>query len=65
MMPQRPFKSLDAKFKELPGMKFTIQIAPEDCTGCGLCVEACPAKDKTQAGRKAINMADQLPLRET
>ena len=52
------FKSIDAKFKELPGMKFTIQVAPEDCTGCGLCVEACPAKDKTQVGRKAINMAD-------
>ena len=59
------FKSLDAKFKELPGMKYTIQIAPEDCTGCGLCVEVCPAKDKSQAGRKALNMADQVPLRET
>ncbi len=58
------FKSLDAKFRELPGMKYTIQIAPEDCTGCGLCVEACPAKDKTQVGRKAINMADQVNLRE-
>jgi pyruvate-ferredoxin/flavodoxin oxidoreductase len=59
------FKSTDAKFKELPGTKFTIQIAPEDCTGCGLCIETCPAKDKTQVGRKAINLADQLPLRET
>jgi pyruvate-ferredoxin/flavodoxin oxidoreductase len=59
------FKSVDAKFKELPGMKFTVQIAPEDCTGCTLCVETCPAKDKTQAGRKAINMAAQPPLRET
>jgi len=59
------FKSMDAKFKELPGMKFTVQIAPEDCTGCGLCIEACPAKDKSQSGRKAINMADQLPLRES
>ena len=58
------FKHLDAKFKELPNMAFTIQVAPEDCTGCGLCVEVCPAKDKTQVGRKAINMADQLPLRE-
>ncbi len=58
------FKSIDAKFKELPDMKFTIQVAPEDCTGCALCVEACPAKDKTQIGRKAINMADQPPLRE-
>ncbi|KPL70888.1 pyruvate-flavodoxin oxidoreductase [Ornatilinea apprima] len=58
------FKSVDAKFKEIPGMKFTIQVSPEDCTGCGLCVEACPAKDKTQVGRKAINMAAQPPLRE-
>jgi pyruvate-ferredoxin/flavodoxin oxidoreductase len=59
------FKSLDAKFKEFPGMKFSIQVAPEDCTGCALCVEACPSKDKSKVGRKAVNMADQLPLRET
>ncbi|MDD5368614.1 MAG: pyruvate:ferredoxin (flavodoxin) oxidoreductase [Anaerolineaceae bacterium] len=58
------FKSLDAKFKEFPGMKYTLQVAPEDCTGCGLCVEVCPAKDKSQAGRKALNMADQIPLRQ-
>jgi len=58
------FKSTDAKFRELPGTKYTIQVAPEDCTGCALCVEACPAKNKTQAGLKAINMADQPPLRE-
>ncbi len=57
------FKSTEAKFKEIPGMRFTIQVAPEDCTGCALCVEACPAKDKTQVGRKAINMAPQPPLR--
>ena len=42
------FKSMDAKFKELPGTKYTIQVSPEDCTGCALCVEACPAKDKIQ-----------------
>ena len=59
------FKSMDAKFKEFPDMKFTIQVAPEDCTGCGLCVEACPAKDKTNPARKAINMADQPPLRDS
>jgi pyruvate-ferredoxin/flavodoxin oxidoreductase len=58
------FKSIDAKFKELPNMKFTIQVAPEDCTGCSLCVETCPAKDKTNPLRKAINMAAQSPLRE-
>jgi pyruvate-ferredoxin/flavodoxin oxidoreductase len=58
------FKSTDAKFREFPGTKFTLQIAPEDCTGCGLCIEACPAKDKSQVGRKAINMAPQPPLRD-
>ncbi|HEY9076676.1 MAG TPA: pyruvate:ferredoxin (flavodoxin) oxidoreductase [Anaerolineaceae bacterium] len=59
------FKSIPAKFKELPGKMFTVQVAPEDCTGCALCVEACPAKDKTQVGRKAINMAPQPPIRES
>ncbi|MBK9714316.1 MAG: pyruvate:ferredoxin (flavodoxin) oxidoreductase [Kouleothrix sp.] len=58
------FLSSDARFKEFPGMKYTLQIAPEDCTGCGLCVEVCPVKDKRQVGRKAINMADQPPIRE-
>ena len=58
------FKSIDAKFKELPNMKFTIQVSPEDCTGCSLCTEACPARDKTNPMRKAINMAPQPPLRE-
>jgi pyruvate-ferredoxin/flavodoxin oxidoreductase len=58
------FKSTDAKFKEFPGTKFTLQVSPEDCTGCGICVEACPAKNKTETGRKAINMAEQPPLRE-
>ena len=56
--------SMDAKWKEFPGMKYSLIVAPEDCTGCGLCVEVCPAKDKTQVGRKAINMADQPPIRE-
>ena len=45
-------------------MAYTVQVAPEDCTGCALCVEACPAKDKTKPARKAINMAPQPPLRE-
>jgi len=58
------FKSVDAKFKEFPGAKFTVQVSPEDCTGCGLCVENCPAKDKTDPARKAINMTPQPPLRE-
>ncbi|HVN55620.1 MAG TPA: pyruvate:ferredoxin (flavodoxin) oxidoreductase [Anaerolineaceae bacterium] len=59
------FKSMDAKFKEFPGMAYSIQVAPEDCTGCALCVEVCPAKDKTQVGRKSLNMADQPSLRES
>jgi len=58
------FLSMDAHFKEFPGMKYSLQVSPEDCTGCSLCVEACPAKDKRQVGRKAINMAPQQPLRE-
>jgi pyruvate-ferredoxin/flavodoxin oxidoreductase len=58
------FKHMDSKFKEFPGMAYTVQIAPEDCTGCGLCIEACPVKDKTNPSRKAINMAPQVPLRQ-
>ena len=58
------FKSVDYKGADFKGMKFTIQIAPEDCTGCTLCVSVCPAKDKSNPKSKAINMADQLPLRE-
>ncbi len=59
------FKSMDSKFKEFPGMAYTVQVAPEDCTGCMLCVEACPAKDKTNPARKALNMAPQPALRES
>jgi pyruvate-ferredoxin/flavodoxin oxidoreductase len=58
------FKSAKARFKELPNTRMTIQVSPEDCTGCRLCVEVCPAKDKSQVGRKAINMAAQPPIRE-
>jgi len=61
----KTFKSMDSKFKEFPGMAYTVQVAPEDCTGCGLCIEACPAKDKTNPSRKSINMAAQPPLRES
>jgi pyruvate-ferredoxin/flavodoxin oxidoreductase len=57
------FKSAKARGKEFPGMMASIQTAPEDCTGCGLCVEACPAKDKSEPKRKAINMAEQMPIR--
>ncbi len=61
----KTFKSMDSKFKEFPGMAYTVQVAPEDCNGCGLCIEACPAKDKTNPSRRSINLAPQLPLRET
>ena len=58
------FKSAEARWRPLSDKRFTLQISVEDCTGCRMCVEACPVKDKTQVGRKAINMAEQLPLRE-
>jgi len=58
------FKSADARGSEFSGMKFTLQIAPEDCIGCGLCVRNCPAKDKTNPERRAITMAPKGPLRE-
>jgi len=57
------FKSAKARGKEFEGLVATIQVAPEDCTGCGLCVHICPAKDKSEPKRKAINMAFQPPLR--
>ena len=58
------YKSVDYKGKEFAGLKYTIQVAPEDCTGCGICVQVCPAKDKTNPAHKAIDMAPQAPLRE-
>ncbi len=59
------FKSADPRGKEFEGMKWTVQIAPEDCTGCGACVHVCPAKNKKEPGLKAINMRPQVPLRLT
>lgn len=58
------FKSTGAKDKDFANQKFTIQVAPEDCTGCAICVNICPAKNKAEPMRRAINMAQQLPLRE-
>lgn len=58
------FKSCPARDREWEGLNYTIQVAPEDCTGCGICVDICPAKNKTAAGLKAINMEPQPPLRE-
>jgi pyruvate-ferredoxin/flavodoxin oxidoreductase len=58
------FKSCDSRVPEFKGQKFSLQVAPEDCTGCRICVEVCPAKNKTEAKLKAINMQPQAPLRE-
>ena len=59
------FKSTEFKVRDYPGMLYTLQVAAEDCTGCQLCVQVCPAKDKSNPSRKALNMVPQLPLRET
>ena len=59
------FKSAPARWREFKEMKYTLQVAPEDCTGCELCVEVCPAKNKKEVRLKAINMAPQPPLRES
>ncbi|MDI9400425.1 MAG: pyruvate:ferredoxin (flavodoxin) oxidoreductase [Limisphaerales bacterium] len=59
------FKSTDSRVPEFKGQKFSLQVSVHDCTGCGLCVETCPAKSKTIEGGKAINMAPQVPLRES
>ncbi|WP_254567445.1 pyruvate:ferredoxin (flavodoxin) oxidoreductase [Oscillatoria sp. HE19RPO] len=58
------FKATDTKDKDFAGTQFTIQVSPEDCTGCGICVEVCPAKNKSMPSLKAINMEPQIPLRE-
>jgi pyruvate-ferredoxin/flavodoxin oxidoreductase len=58
------FQMADARWREFGGQQYTLQVAVEDCTGCSLCVEICPVKDKRNVSRKAINMAPQPPLRE-
>jgi pyruvate-ferredoxin/flavodoxin oxidoreductase len=58
------FKSTTARWKEFDGWRYTLQVSPEDCTGCALCIEACPAKNKSETRLKAINMTPQPPLRE-
>ena len=58
------FKQMAIRSKDYPaGWKMTYQVAPEDCTGCTLCVDICPIRDKSNVSRKAINMAEQAPLR--
>jgi pyruvate-ferredoxin/flavodoxin oxidoreductase len=58
------FKSVPFRSTEFPGKKYTLQVAAEDCTGCSICVQVCPAKDKTNPRHKAIDMVPQAPLLE-
>jgi len=59
------FKSAKPRWREFETLRYTLQVAPEDCTGCTLCVEVCPAKSKSEAKHKAINMEPQAPLQKT
>jgi pyruvate-ferredoxin/flavodoxin oxidoreductase len=58
------FVTMDFKSADVKGHKYALQVAPDDCTGCSLCVQICPAESKTEKGKKAINMKDALPLKE-
>ncbi len=59
------FKHTPVRGKEFaPGMRISYQVAPEDCTGCGLCVDVCPARDRKNPGHKALDMEPQAPIRE-
>jgi pyruvate-ferredoxin/flavodoxin oxidoreductase len=58
------FLHADARFREFPGWRYTLQVSVEDCTGCGLCVEACPARDRRQPERKALMMVPRASLRD-
>ena len=59
------FRHAKPRWRGLEALTYTLQVAPEDCTGCSLCVEVCPAKSKSEAKHKAINMTSQAPLRES
>lgn len=58
------FQSVPFRSRDFPGQRYTIQVAPEDCTGCNLCVQVCPAKDKTNPRHKALDLVPQEPLRD-
>ena len=58
------FKWAKPKWKGMETDRYTLQVAPEDCTGCAVCVDVCPVKSKSDASKKAINMVPQAPLRE-
>ena len=59
------FKAVAARWKDFKERKYTLQVAPEDCTGCTLCVQVCPVKSKTEVKHRAINMVAQAPLRDS
>ncbi len=64
--PPAAFKHTPVLGKDFPaGLSMSYQVSPEDCTGCTLCVDICPIRDKSNASRKALNMQAQPPLRET
>jgi pyruvate-ferredoxin/flavodoxin oxidoreductase len=58
------FKSTAAKWKEFADQRYTLQVSPEDCTGCSLCMQVCPAKSKKDETKKALTMVPQPPVRE-
>jgi pyruvate-ferredoxin/flavodoxin oxidoreductase len=58
------FKSEKPRWREFENLRYTLQVSPEDCTGCELCVEVCPVKSKSESKHKAVNMQPQAPLRE-
>jgi pyruvate-ferredoxin/flavodoxin oxidoreductase len=58
------FKSTKPKWREFETMRYSLQVSPEDCTSCKLCVEVCPAKSKSEVKHKALNMEMQAPLRQ-
>jgi pyruvate-ferredoxin/flavodoxin oxidoreductase len=58
------FKSAPAKWREFGEARYTLQVSPEDCTGCALCVEVCPAKSKSEVRHKAIDMVPQRPVHD-
>ncbi|MFP5228816.1 MAG: pyruvate:ferredoxin (flavodoxin) oxidoreductase [Acidobacteriota bacterium] len=67
LLPNAPatFKSAKPKWRGMDNELYTLQVSPEDCTGCTLCVEVCPAKSKADPAHKALNMVAQAPLRES
>ena len=58
------FKTAKPRWKEYEQLRYSLQVSPEDCTGCGLCVQICPVKSKSEVKHRAINMEPQAPLRQ-